>query len=268
MNDTCLNVATAAPHVAIVTLVRPPVNALGRDIREAMLRVFDRLEGEADTRSIVLAAEGRVFCAGADIKEKSAEAGIAGDYVRANRLIRDVFFAVLDSSKPVIAAVQGAALGAGCVLAACCDMIFAAETAVFGMPEIDVGQGGGASILRRILPLSKLRRMLLTGERVSAAEFYRLGAVEACLPQAELLPAAIAMATTIASKSPFAVTANPRLLPSSRGTRRARGFPRRADLHHRTQPLSGRRRGPPCILRKTQTDVRMRRRDCRERRAD
>ena len=84
-------------------------------------------------------------------------------------------------------------------------MILAADTAVFGMPEIDVGQGGGASVLQRILPPSKVRRMMLTGERVPAAELYRLGAVEACLPAADLLPAAVALAGTIAAKSPAAI---------------------------------------------------------------
>ena len=205
MDEINLEVAIAAPHVAVVTLARPPVNALGRDIREAMLRAFDRLEGSPDVRAIVLTAKGHIFCAGADIKEKAAQTSADGDYVRANRLTRDVFFAILDSSKPVIAAVQGAALGAGCVLAACCDIILASDKAVFAMPEIDVGQGGGASILQRILPPSKLRRMLLTAERVPAAEFYRLGAVEAVLPEVELLPAAIALASTIAEKSPAAV---------------------------------------------------------------
>ena len=88
------------------------------------------------------------------------------------------------------------------VLAACCDMIFAAETAVFGLPEIDVGQGGGASFMQRILPPSKVRRMMLTGERVPAAEFYRLGAVEACIPDAELMQAALGIASVIAQSRP------------------------------------------------------------------
>jgi len=172
----------------------------------------------------VLTAKGRVFCAGADIKEKAALAEGEGDYVRANRLTRDVFFCLLDSSKPVIAAVQGAALGAGCVLAACCDMIFAAEGAVFAMPEIDVGQGGGASFLQRILPPSKVRRMVLTGERVPASEFYRLGAAEACLPEAELLPAAIAMAQTIAAKSAAAVRRIRTSLPAVEALELREGF--------------------------------------------
>ena len=205
MSDSSVRWRIEAPNVAVVTLDRPPVNALSRDARLALIAAFDALEADADVRAIVLTAKGKVFCAGADIKEKAALAGEPADYVRANRLTRDGFFCILDSSKPVVAAVQGAALGAGCVLAACCDMIFAAETAVFGLPEIDVGQGGGASFMQRILPPSKVRRMMLTGERVPAAEFYRLGAVEACLPDAELMPAALAMASAIAAKPPGAV---------------------------------------------------------------
>src|ERR1700727_1325245 len=92
MNDTNIEVAIAAPNVAVVTLARPPVNALGREIREAMLRVFDRLEAKTEVRCIVLTANGHVFCAGADIKEKKVLGAANGDYVRANRLTRDAFF--------------------------------------------------------------------------------------------------------------------------------------------------------------------------------
>jgi enoyl-CoA hydratase len=192
-------------NVAVVTLNRPPVNALNRATRVALIAAFDAVEAERDVHAVVLTAKGKVFCAGADIKEKAALAGEPSNYAAANRLTRDGFFCILDSTKPVIAAVQGAALGAGCVLAACCDMIFAAESAFFALPEIDVGQGGGASFMRRILPPSKVRRMMLTGERVPATEFYRLGAVEACLPEADLVPAALGMARAIAAKSPSAV---------------------------------------------------------------
>ena len=205
MEQGFIELEMTMPNVALVALSRPPVNALSRALREELVRTFDALQERPDVRAIVLTGRGPVFCAGADIKEKQTLAAGDGDYARANRLTRDAFFCVLDSSKPVIAAVNGAALGAGCVLAACCDMMFASETAVFGMPEIDVGQGGGASFLQRILPPAKVRRMLLTGERVAAAELYRLGAVEACLPDAQLLAAALEVAGAIASKSPTAV---------------------------------------------------------------
>jgi enoyl-CoA hydratase len=158
-----------------------------------------------NVNAISLTAKGRVFCAGADIKEKATEAGTESDCLRANRLTRDVFFAIIESGKPVIAAVQGAPLGAGCVLAAYCDIIFAAKGAVFAMREIDVVQGGGASFLLRILPPPKIRRIVLTGDRVPAFELYRLGAVEACLPESKLLPAALAVAASIAAKSVEAV---------------------------------------------------------------
>jgi enoyl-CoA hydratase len=84
-------------------------------------------------------------------------------------------------------------------------MVLAADHAVFGMPEIDVGLAGGVGFLSRILPTTKCRRLLLTGERVPAAEMYRLGVVEACVPAAELMPAALALARQIAAKSPVAV---------------------------------------------------------------
>lgn len=192
-------------HVAIVTLDRPPVNALGRSIREQLVHTMDGLQDREDVRAIVLTAAGTVFCAGADIKEKAQLVEGGGSYIQANRLTRDTFLCLLESRKPVIAAVNGAALGAGFVMTACCDMILAAHDAVFAMPEIDVGLGGGASLLQRILPLSKMRRMMLTGERVAAQELYRLGAVEECLAPKELLPRAIAIASVMASKSPDAV---------------------------------------------------------------
>jgi enoyl-CoA hydratase len=204
VTEELVELEIAAPFVAVVALARPPVNALNREIREALVQTVDSLQGRDDVRAIVLTARGKVFCAGADIKEKQ-RLGAADDHLRANRLTRDAFLCLLDGSKPVIAAVNGAALGAGFVMAACCDMILAAESAFFGMPEIDVGQGGGASFLQRILPLSKMRRMMLTGERVPADELYRLGAVEACVPDAELLPTAIDLAGEIAAKSPTAV---------------------------------------------------------------
>jgi enoyl-CoA hydratase len=200
-----VGVEVVKPFVAVITIDRPPVNALNRQTREQFVAAVDALQERDDVHAIVLTARGHVFCAGADIKEKQALAASPVEYGRANRLIRDAFYCLLDSSKPVIAAVNGGALGAGFILASCCDMILASETAFFAMPEINVGQGGGASFLQRILPLPKLRRMILTGEHVPAAELYRLGAVEECLPPDQLLPRAIELASTIASKSPTAV---------------------------------------------------------------
>jgi enoyl-CoA hydratase len=208
MTEKLVRVEIDAAGVAVLTLDRPPVNAMSRAIREQFLHAMDDLGGRDDVRAIVLTATGKVFCAGADIKEKKELADSdVGAYARADRLTRDTFLALVESPKPVLAAVNGAALGAGFVMAACCDFILASDDAFFAMPEIDVGQGGGASFLQRILPSSRMRRMMLTGERVPARELYRLGVIEECLAREELLPAAVGLARKIAAKSPTAVRA-------------------------------------------------------------
>ena len=192
-------------YVATVTLNRPPVNALGRGIRQEIVEVFDALHDRADVRAVVLTANGRIFCAGADIKERSMLTGEAGEYGKLNRLVREAFYTVMECSKPVIAAVNGAALGAGFALTLSCDILLAADAAVFAMPEVDVGLAGGVKFLQRHLSPSKSRMLLLTGRRVAAQELYRLGVLEACLPARELMPAAMQIAGEIAGKSPLAI---------------------------------------------------------------
>lgn len=194
-------------HVAVVGLNRPPVNAMGREIREQFIDAMDQLGERDDVRVIVLTSLCKIFCAGADIKEKRDLATAPGGYAKANRLTRDSFLVLKESPKPVIAAVNGPALGAGFVMVACCDIVLASEDAWFQMPEIDVGQGGGASFLQNLVPQGKMRRMMLTGEKVPAAELHRLGAIEECLPADKLMPRAIALAALIAEKSPAAAKA-------------------------------------------------------------
>ena len=161
-------------HVATVTLNRPPVNAFGRAIREELLRTFDELHDRDDVRAVILTASGRTFCAGADIKERTLLTGKPGEYRELNRLVREVFHAVIQCSKPVVAAVQGPALGAGFAIALCCDLILASEDAVFGMPEVDVGLAGGVKFLQRFFTPSQAR-MADHGPPRSASELYGSG---------------------------------------------------------------------------------------------
>jgi enoyl-CoA hydratase len=191
--------------VATVTLNRPPVNALGRGIRQEITHVFDALHDRDDVRAVVLTGSGRVFCAGADIKERSQLTGEPGEHGALNRLVREMFYSILECRKPVIAAVNGAALGAGFALTLCCDMLVASEEAVFGMPEVDVGLAGGVKFLQRHFTPSKSRRLLMTGQRVPAQELYRLGVLEACVPADRVMPEALALARELAAKSPLAV---------------------------------------------------------------
>jgi enoyl-CoA hydratase len=192
-------------HVATVTLARPPVNATNRALRGEITQVFDSFVDREDVRVIILTAEGKVFCAGADIKERTQLTGEAGEYNALNRIVREMFYSILECNKPVIAAVNGAAMGAGMALVLCCDIILASDDAIFAMPEVDVGLAGGVKFLQRHMNPSKSRRMLLTGERVPAQELYRLGVVEECVPGGELMVKARELANEIAGKSPLAV---------------------------------------------------------------
>lgn len=191
--------------VAVVTLNRPPVNAQNAEMRAEIAQVFDTLTDMDEVAAVVLTGAGKVFCAGADIRERSGMAQVAGAYGKHNRLVRESYYAIVECSKPVVAAVNGAALGAGFGLVMASDIWVAAEEAYVSMPEINVGLAGGVSFLQTYFSQSRARRMFYTGMQVPAQELYRLGLVEACLPAAELMPYAMGIAQEIASKSPIAV---------------------------------------------------------------
>ena len=194
-----------ADGIATVIFDRPPVNAQSRQTREEFIRLFDALGDRDDVRVIILAGAGDMFSAGADIKERVDLVHEPGDYTRHNRTVREFFYAARDCARPVIAAVNGPALGAGFALALSCDIVMASDNAVFAMPEINVGLAGGAGFLMEHLGRSKARAMYFTGRRVPAAELYRLGVIEACVPRAALMDAALELARDIAAKSPLAV---------------------------------------------------------------
>ncbi|MBS7780973.1 enoyl-CoA hydratase/isomerase family protein [Acidovorax sp. CCYZU-2555] len=190
--------------VALVTLNRPPVNALNREMRREIVAIFDDISARDDIRCAVLTAQGSVFCAGADLKDRP-DADIPGDFLEHNRITRETGNAIRECAKPVIAAINGAALGAGLGLAAACDILYASDNATFGMPEINVGLAGGASMLRTLFGRSTARRMFFTGQRLTAAELLQRNVLEAVLPPEELLPVAMKLAHEIAAKAPLAV---------------------------------------------------------------
>lgn len=193
-------------HVALVTMDNPPVNAQARVFHEEGQQVFDRISDTPEIRAVVLTGAGKCFSAGADIKGRAGRERPPGEQWAHSRRVRECFHAIVECRKPVIAAINGPALGAGLALAASCDILVAAEEAALGLPEIDVGLLGGGRHAMRLFGHSKVRRMMFTGQRVGAAELLRLGIVEACVPQAELLPTALGIAREIAAKSPIAIT--------------------------------------------------------------
>jgi len=191
--------------VAVVTLNNPPVNAFSRVLSDELTHCLDLLSETDTTQAIVLIGEGRVFCAGADLKGRASVVKGPGDLTAHLRRSRECFHAIRECSKPMIAALNGPALGAGLVLAASADIIVASQTASLGLPEIDVGLMGGAGHASRLFSHSMLRTMALTGYRVPADELYRLGVVNSVVPTEELLPVAVELARKIAGKSPLAI---------------------------------------------------------------
>jgi enoyl-CoA hydratase/carnithine racemase len=189
--------------IATIVLDRPPVNALDTDTMRALIAAIRQIESADAIRAAILTGAGRCFSAGVDLSAQLAalEEGVPGPMDLGVQL----YEALLDGTKPLIAAVNGAALGAGLGIAASCNILVAAQGAEFGLPEIDVGALGGARHAMRLLGHSTVNRMLLTGHRVSAEELARRGAIEACLPATELLGYARSIALEIAAKDPQAI---------------------------------------------------------------
>ncbi len=188
--------------VAEASIDHPPVNAPDSAGWNKIAETITALGKNADVRCIILAAKGKGFCAGADIKELAADGSLI---TQVNAGCWNAFAAVHDCCVPVVAACHGYVLGGGIGLAGSCDIIVASDDATFGLPEIDRGALGAASHLMRMFPIQKVRKMLFTGEPIDAAEAYRLGALEWVGPRQELMAAAHRIADVIASKSPKAI---------------------------------------------------------------
>jgi enoyl-CoA hydratase len=188
--------------VVTVTLDIPPVNALTLARYQALTERFAAISRRDDVHCAVLAARGtRAFCAGLDLKE-FATASAERDDERA-AIVRETFAAIHGCAIPVIAAVNGPALGAGCALAAMCDIRIASERASFGLPEINVGRCGGGAFLGRLIPQGMMRLMFFTGEPISAWEAQRVGLVEQVVTPRRLEPTVRDLAELIATKSPL-----------------------------------------------------------------
>ena len=188
--------------IAEVMLDHPPVNALDSAGWTKLAETIVSLGSDEEVRVIVLGAEGRGFCAGVDVKELAKDSSLI---TKVNKGCYDAFAAIHDCPVPVIGACHGFVLGGGIGLVGSCDLIVSSDDASFGLPEIDRGALGAASHLMRMFPVQKVRKMLFTGEPISAQEAYRLGALEAIVTREELMPRAREIARSIAAKSPKAM---------------------------------------------------------------
>lgn len=196
-------------HVFVIALQRPEKrNALNFETRQKLREAFDAFQADPDLQCAVLTGTGSAFCAGADLVE-----------------MRDTQLAVVPPemtqligsggpiTKPVIAAVNGVALGGGFYLAQSCDLCIASESASFAITEVRRGRGAPWAVpLIDIVPRRIMMELLLTGESLDAHRALHAGLVNAVVPDDDLLPAALRMATVIAGNAPLSVAAGKRLV--------------------------------------------------------
>ncbi|MEV7419934.1 enoyl-CoA hydratase family protein [Streptomyces sp. NPDC089919] len=196
-----MGVSTSRPDkgIAVVTVDFPPVNALPVSGWYELADALRAAGRDPDTRCVVLAAEGRGFNAGVDIKEMQRDTGHDA-LIGANRGCYEAFAAVYDCEVPVVAAVQGFCLGGGIGLVGNADVIVAAEDAVFGLPELDRGALGAATHLARLVPQHLMRALYYTSRTATAAELHAHGSVWRVVPREELTGAALRLAREIARK--------------------------------------------------------------------
>ncbi|MBI5018581.1 MAG: enoyl-CoA hydratase/isomerase family protein [Deltaproteobacteria bacterium] len=193
--------------IALVTVDRPPVNALNEQLQAELEQTFDSLDRAEEVRAVILTGAGeRAFIAGADIKMLSG-LDEEGAY-RQSQYTHAVLDTVERCRKVVICAVGGLALGGGCEVALACDLRVADETAVFGFPEVGLGLlpgAGGTQRLTRLIGAGRAKLLILTGDPIPASEALSLGLVEKVVPKGQAVSAARELAARILTRGPVAV---------------------------------------------------------------
>lgn len=195
--------------IAIVTIDNPPVNAFHPDVGEQLIAAFDELGRTSPLpRAVIITGAGKFFMAGGDIRFFQTLDHVSAErYARRIQLIQEV---ILNFTCPVIAALNGTALGGGCELMMACDIRIASSEALFGQPEVALGiipGAGGTQNLPRLVPVGTAKRLLFTGDRIPAQEALAIGLVDAVTPPDQVLDHALAMAGRIAANAPRAVSA-------------------------------------------------------------
>jgi enoyl-CoA hydratase/carnithine racemase len=214
MDEKLVRIETPAPGVVLVALNRPQVaNAINTALGEALLAAWTEIAADPLVRAVVLTGEGRAFCAGADLKERN---GMSDHAWSDQHLIFEAMArAQLSIAVPVIAAVNGAAMGGGAEMMLACDFAFASPAARFGLPEARLGfiPGlGGPALLTRAIGERAALELLTSGRYIDAEEALRLGLVNRICPAEALLDEALALAGQIAANAPLAVQALKRVV--------------------------------------------------------
>jgi enoyl-CoA hydratase/carnithine racemase len=204
-----------AEHVAELVMDRPEaLNAISTDQARRLTAACREVAADPQVSVLIVSsALERAFCVGADLKERR---GFDNDDLAGQRpVFQEAFGALLELAVPAIAAVDGLALGGGCELALCCDLIVASTRASFALPEVGLGLvpgGGGTQLLPRWVGRNRAADLIFTGRRVDAEEALRLGLVDRLVPAGQAREAALELAGEIAAKSPVSLRAAKRAL--------------------------------------------------------
>ncbi|UCB60171.1 MAG: enoyl-CoA hydratase/isomerase family protein [Candidatus Bathyarchaeota archaeon] len=194
-------------NIAIITLNRPDaLNSLNKGILAELGNLLEEIRKDNKIRSVIITGAGRAFSAGADLSE--AGSGDETDMKARMELGQNVFDRIETFDKPVIAAINGYALGGGLELAAACDMRIASEKASFGAPEVNIGlipSWGGCVRVPKLIGKAKAAQIILTGERIDSKEAEKIGLVNKVVPPDELQSTAAYLAGQLATKAPIAV---------------------------------------------------------------
>jgi enoyl-CoA hydratase/carnithine racemase len=210
-----VKIGRPSAHVAEVIMNRPEaMNALSTDQVRRLGEAAGQLAADDQVSVVIISsALERAFCVGADLKERR---GFNDDDLRRQRpVFQEAFGALRAMPVPVIAAVEGFAMGGGCELALCCDLIIASATATFGLPEVGLGLipgEGGTQLLPRRIGLNRAADLLLTGRWVGAEEALRIGLADRLVPEGAARTGAVELADDIATKSPISLRAVKRAL--------------------------------------------------------
>ena len=195
--------------IGIVTINRPEsLNALNGEVCTELYKIFQEIEDDQDVRVIILTGSGeRAFVAGADIAEMQPRSSLEiSSFIDTGRKTFDRIYTL---SKPVIAAINGFALGGGCELAMCCDLRIASENAKFGQPEINLGVipgVGGTQRLTRLIGMTRAKELIYTGEIIDANTAFTMGLVNKVVPPDSLMTEAKELARKMLSKSSIALS--------------------------------------------------------------
>jgi enoyl-CoA hydratase len=199
-----------ADGVATLTLNRPEaMNAINAQMKEELARALDAVATDAAVHVLVITGAGtRAFCAGADLKERAGTDPSPAQFYFAQKQTQRLFSRIAQLDRPVIAAINGIALGGGCEIALACDLRIAAESATLGLTEVSLGvipAGGGTQRLSRLVGAARAKELVFTAARLDAHRALALGLVNRVVPGSELAAAVAALAAAIAAQPPLAV---------------------------------------------------------------